>query len=88
MYLHAICDEAERRGYEFNRAELGRKSIVSMLQVTSEQLSYELKHLKKKLRHRDPRAYEQIRQLKRAQCHPLLRVVRGGIERWEKGREA
>ena len=33
-YLHDVCDEADRRGYNFNRSKLGRKTIASKSRVT------------------------------------------------------
>ncbi|HEY6952771.1 MAG TPA: pyrimidine dimer DNA glycosylase/endonuclease V [Bacteroidota bacterium] len=84
MYLHVVCDEADRRGYNFDRKKLGRKTVATKRGVTSGQLCFELKHLKRKLRRRDPRAYRNIRHLRTPECHPLFRTRRGTIESWEK----
>lgn len=83
-YLHAICDEASVRGYNFNRNKLGRIRSNRRLTVTTQQLAYELGHLKKKLWKRDRTRVESLRRLKTALPHPLFRVVRGGIEKWER----
>ena len=83
-YLHFICDEAQDRGYKFDRSKLGRGTSTSAIHVTVGQLRYELQHLRKKLRIRDPRSHAAIRRLKLPKCHPLFRTVRGGIEPWER----
>lgn len=83
-YLHFVCDEAKRRGYEFDRSKIGRKMRVSTVPITTGQLRHELDHLKKKLFKRDRRAYEAIRLVKIPKPHPLFKTVRGGIETWER----
>src|SRR5262245_42918183 len=47
-YLHAVCDEADRRGYRFDRRKLGRRVSGARIAVTSGQLAYEWTHLKAK----------------------------------------
>jgi hypothetical protein len=84
MYLHVVCDEADKRGYNFDRKKLGRKTLAIKSGVTSGQLGFELEHLKRKLRRRDPQAYRKIRHLRIPECHPLFRTRRGKIESWEK----
>lgn len=84
-YLHVVCDEAEVRGYHFDRSKLGRKSRVDRLPVKTGQLVFELRHLKKKLRKRDPAGLRKVRSVKMPEQHPAFRVTRGGIEEWEKG---
>jgi hypothetical protein len=85
-YLHTVCDEADRRGYEFNRSKLDGRTTVARSRVTLGQLEHEMKHLRAKLRRRDRRAYQAIRKVKRPEAHPLFKVVRGEIETWEKRR--
>ena len=83
-YLHCVCDEADGRGYSFDRSKLGRRSPVSKIPVTSGQLRFELEHLRKKLRVRDRARYDKIRRVKTPECHPLFRSTKGKIESWEK----
>ncbi len=83
-YLHFVCDEADMRGYGFDRSKLGARAPVSKIRVTEGQLQYELEHLKRKLRVRDPRCYGPIRRVKLPDCHPLFDKVKGGIEPWER----
>lgn len=83
-YLHFVCDEADRRGYKFDRSKLGRRTGTSKSRVTTGQLRYELEHLKKKLHRRDRLAYQRIRKLNLPEPHPFFTIVRGGIESREK----
>jgi hypothetical protein len=83
-YLSIVYLEARSRGYSFDRTKLGRPARVGKIDVTDGQLAYELRHLKRKLRERDPRRYASIKKLQGAEAHPLFKVVKGGVEPWEK----
>jgi hypothetical protein len=52
--------------------------------VTDSQLEYEFKHLKRKLKQRDPDRYRQFASEETPQAHPLFRVVPGGVAEWER----
>src|SRR5262245_51118309 len=52
-YLHLVCDEADRRGYRFDRRKLARRARGARLAVTAGQVEYEWRHLKAKLKARD-----------------------------------
>ena len=82
-YLTAVYDEAKKREYNFDRSKIEKKRIRSKILVTSGQLLYEMKHLKKKLRLRDPAAYKKIKTVKVPEPHPLFRIVEGPVEEWE-----
>ena len=83
-YLAAICDEADRRGYRFDRSKLGRARTRTQLPVTRGQLAFEWKHLAAKVRERRPAWMPELGTGRRVQAHPLFRVVPGAIERWER----
>ena len=53
-YLRSIVDEADRRGYNFNRSKIVDKKAKGRIPVTSGQVEYEFKHLLGKLNKRDP----------------------------------
>lgn len=84
VYLHAVCDEADRRGYRFDRTKLGRKRSAQRSRVTKGQLHYEFRHLKRKLRKRDGKTHQGLRSVKIPATHPLFTIVEGGIESWER----
>ncbi len=53
-YLESLADEAEQRGYVFNRARIVSTRVADKIPVTRGQVLYEWKHLKTKLARRDP----------------------------------
>jgi hypothetical protein len=83
-YLAGLADDAERRGYRFDRRRILVPSTPGpRLDVTSGQLGYEWEHLGRKLAVRsaaDAGRWERGR----ARPHPLFRVVPGGIAAWER----
>ncbi len=84
-YLREVYAESVARGYRFDARKLGRKARVGRISVTRGQVAYEWKHLMAKLRRRDPIRYRANLPVRRPSTHPSLRVVRGGVERWERG---
>jgi len=82
-YLSAVADEADKRGYNFNRSKINDSNFQDLMPVTSGQVTYELKHLLGKLKTRDPIRYEQFHTLKEAKVHPFFNTVKGDIENWE-----
>lgn len=82
-YLRAVHAEAARRGYRFDGTKIGRGGDVSRITASRGQLDYEWKHLRAKLRARDPSRLAALKSTKHPAPHPLFRVVRGGIADWE-----
>ena len=83
-YLSAIADEADRRGYTFDRSKIGSGYIDNKLPVTLGQVRFEWKHLKIKLQRRDPVRCARFTGLDMPEAHPLFEVVEGEVETWEK----
>lgn len=83
-YLSAVADEADRRGYRFNRDKIVKKHFGDMLLVTTGQVAYEFGHLLAKLEVRDPDRYGRLKGLVEIELHPLFEAVEGDIEVWEK----
>ena len=83
-YLHALVDEAEARGYNFDRTKLGSALDGVMLDVTDGQMLYEFEHLRAKLAIRGPARLQQIADVELPLPHPLFRVVPGDVENWER----
>ena len=85
-YLAAICDEADRRGYHFDRTRLGAKRTRAKLPVTRGQLAFELEHLTRKVRARRRAWLVQLPTAgAHAKPHPLFRAIAGGVADWERG---
>lgn len=82
-YLHSVADEADKRGYKFNREKILAHGECDHILVNEGQLEYEFNHLLKKLKHRDSKQYNQLKSLVEIQTHPLFKKVDGGIEAWE-----
>lgn len=84
MYLHSVCDEADLRGYHFDRKKLSRcRQSKVKLEVTDGQLDFEWKHLIKKLKGRSPELYKKLKNMAVHDPHPLFTLVKGGVEDWE-----
>ena len=83
-YLRDLHAESATRGYAFDRRKVGRGAPVGALTVTRGQLDYEWGRLMTKLAARDPERRGRLATIKRPRPHPLFRVVRGGVEAWER----
>lgn len=84
QYLRGLYQEALLRGYVFDAKKLGSALATGRLPVTSGQVRFEFMHLKRKLRKRDRQRYLAICNIHTPQLHPLFRLVKGGVESWEK----
>jgi hypothetical protein len=82
-YLLFVYLEAENRSYAFDKTKIKRSAFTSKRPVTSGQMEYEIKHLKKKLKTRDPKKLREISAAKNIKPHPLFRIKRGKTEEWE-----
>lgn len=81
-YLFVVLQEAKTRGYNFDAkkiAEFKRSKIT----VTLGQIEYEVKHLLKKLKARDPKRFKEHKRLQSFDAHPIFRIKSGAIESWE-----
>jgi hypothetical protein len=84
-YLRAVHDEATKRGYSFDASKVGPVRAHERIRVTSGQMEHEWRHLLAKLRVRNPELYRERRDVKRRECHPIFKIVRGGaVESWER----
>lgn len=82
-FLAGICDEAEARGYRFNREKIIRTANIT-IPVTDGQIAFELKHLRAKVTKRAP---EQLDRLQgKPRCHPMFGIIPGEIKPWERAR--
>lgn len=82
-YLHGIADEADSRGYSFNRSLLVTAPDADLsMPVTDGQVGYEWEHLVAKLAARDPQRHGVLLEAE-PRVHPLFRVVPGAVEPWE-----
>ena len=85
-YLAAVQEEAARRGYEFDASKIGARRFRGKLKETRGQLLYEWRHLKRKLKKRDPKRLRELASVRIPVSHPLFRIVPGAVRDWEKVR--
>ena len=84
-YLHAVADEADRRGYRFNRARIGTSErAAATIPVTTGQLRFEARHLAAKLSERAPETLAGRPAAPLPPPHPLFRVRPGPAADWER----
>ena len=83
-YLAAVCDEADARGYRFDRGKLGAAPRGLRLAASDGQLDHEWRHLLAKLERRDPPRHAASRGLTRPDAHPLFEIRPGPIAPWER----
>ncbi|MCJ7766344.1 MAG: pyrimidine dimer DNA glycosylase/endonuclease V [Thiovulaceae bacterium] len=82
-YLRSVADEADRRGYNFDRSKIIDKRFSGKIPVTKGQVEYELMHLSGKLKKRDPEFYARLNSADTVRLHPLFIQIDGEVEDWE-----
>lgn len=83
QYLTAVYEEAGKRKYKFDRGKINWNFKPTILTVTIGQLDYERTHLLGKLKMRDPIRYNELIENSKFDPHPLFKVVKGDVEKWE-----
>jgi hypothetical protein len=84
LYLKAIHDEAEMRGYSFDKNKIRPTRKAVTLSVTSGQMAYEWAHLLVKLKQRDAALYRKWLTTEAPEAHPMFKVRAGEVEPWER----
>lgn len=85
-YLRGILDEAQSRGFTFDRSKPGPvRGAVGMI-VSSGQVGHEWDHLLRKLKVRSPAEFRRWRGVGIPEVHPLFTIEPGPIEPWERRR--
>lgn len=84
-YLHAVADQADARGYRFDRTRvLGPPVALEPFPVTDGQLTYEWALLSAKLAARSPDVLARWRDVVVPEPHPCFVVVPGPVATWER----
>ena len=83
-YLRAVAAEAKSRGYRFDESKVPRVRHRGPIAVTDEQLRYEWRHLRAKLRERNTEWHRRTRGVALPEPHPLFVVVAGPVAAWER----
>ena len=82
-YLSFVLQEARSRGYHFDASKVASSFKKSKLTVTKGQMDFEILHLLKKLRSRDPKLFKRLKKIKKIEPHPMFRRVKGEMADWE-----
>lgn len=82
-YLSGIVDEADARGYRFDRGKIATRPVPTSVPVTSGQLDYEWEHLRQKLLQRNSEWLTGLGEVGRPEAHPVLQETSGDVESWE-----
>ena len=83
LYLRGIADEADRRGYQFDKTKIAPSRLQCQLEENLGQLMYEWAHLGGKLMHRSPVWRTHWEGVTSPDPHPLFRIVPGEVRSWE-----
>ena len=85
-YLYYIFLESQHRGYSFNESKISFIKSRKTITITKGQLKYELEHLLKKLKIRDQKKFNEVKNLNlsKIETNPIFKVIEGKIEHWEK----
>ena len=83
-YLHALADDADARGYRFDRNLIvGVRPPTTQVEVTDGQLAYEWELLRTKLAARAPEVLARWGDVVLPEPHPCFVVVSGPVASWE-----
>jgi hypothetical protein len=82
-YLGCVAEEAIKRGYSFDIGKLQPWSPLFSMEITDQQLAYELRHLVAKLKQRDPAWLKQLAIGPSVTPNPRFTVISGDIASWE-----
>ena len=83
-YLLDVYREAEQRSYRFDIRKLEVTRPSPKIRVTEGQMRYEWARLQNKLLRRDPPRHKRNTSATDVQPHPLMEVIPGEIESWER----
>jgi len=84
-YLEALADEADARGYRFDRTRIRVPgAAVAPIDVTDGQLALEWTHLRAKLAARSPDVLARWQNVAGPEPHRSFRVVPGPVAPWER----
>lgn len=84
FYLKIVYQESLARGYKFDNSKFNSAAKQLEINVSKGQVEYELKHLKNKLKLRDPNTYSKVQNLETPEIHSLFVLIDGPVEEWEK----
>jgi len=82
-YLTIVAEEADRRGYRFDKTKIVLPTQAVEIKVTSGQVEYERAHLSRKLGIRAPQLQIKVDNTSVMRLHPIFTITEGPIAHWE-----
>ncbi|MBP8016484.1 hypothetical protein KAZ01_00605 [Candidatus Gracilibacteria bacterium] len=85
-YLYFIFLESKKRGYSFDKIKIIHMKLNKIINVTDNQIKFELNHLLNKLEKRDIKKFNEINKItiNKIDINPIFNLTKGEIESWEK----
>lgn len=84
-FLIEIRREAEARGYVFDESKIKeRGGYGKKIGVNEGQIEYEWALLRRKIKERDRKKYEELKNIELPELNPVFARREGGAEDWEK----
>lgn len=83
QYLAEIWEEADKRGYKFDKTKINWEFVPQNIKVNDGQMAYEFKHLLRKLEIRDTSQFYKLKDLEQMDPAEIFTVIPGEIEKWE-----
>lgn len=84
FYLHHVWIESKNRNFNFDKSKITQNPIACSINVNSEQLEFERRHLLNKLRTRAFEKFIIFEREKAWEIHPMFKEINGDIEVWER----
>ena len=85
-YLRYVAQEADNRGYNFDKSKIVKSICKEKIPVTLGQVEYEFAHLLGKLKQRSPDLYIRLSKIMEIEVHPKFEKISGDVENWEVGK--
>lgn len=84
-YLNELYIESKKRNYNFSFEKIGDvKNNLEKIKITRGQIFYEFNHLLNKIKLRNIKKYQEIKNEKNIDCNNIFEIIDGDVEFWEK----
>lgn len=83
-YLRAVLEEADARGYAFDRTKCGPVRTSVRIRCSADQIAYEWRHLLGKLQKRNRACHRRCLHTVTPEPHPIFVIEPGAVEPWER----
>ncbi len=83
QYLSEVYFEACNRNYKFDKQKINWDFNKIQIKLTKGQLNYEVLHFLNKLKKRDNKLYNELKNNENFEPHTIFELTEGPIESWE-----